>query len=140
MKLTRKQILAGFGGKRALAGIRARRSARKAAKKAPKRRTNTMARRTRRGRRGSKKPSIIDHLVNANAAFQLLTPLVPAAQAAMAGNGAQAATAFKAGVKESLAPKNLAEAGIPYLAAGLGKKALRAVGAGRKKIFGYRIA
>lgn len=103
-----------------------------------------MARRTRRTSarrsRGSRKSkaSWADLAADANIAFQLAEPMLPAVAAAMKGDAAGAMAAGRAGIKEAIAPKNLVEAAGPKVGLGLAKKALSFFGVRSRHKFGGR--
>lgn len=121
---------------------KASRSTRRAtkARRVYSKRSTTMARRTRRGRKGGRKSkaSIADVLVGINATGQLAEPMLPAIGAALAGDYPGALSAARAGAKEAASFRNIGQAAAPAAAVWAAKK----VGLGRMlkfKVLGRRL-
>lgn len=136
MKLTLKQIRAGFGGKRRRSALRKTRKPRKEKVMARRGRSRRFFRR---GRRGKKGFNIAGALTGLFAAATLAEPMIPALQSAANGDLNGALQGTKTGAETAVKPANLIKAFTPYLLYRVVKGASRAMGAGSPRIGKVRV-
>lgn len=138
-KLTPAQIRAGFGGKRALAALRARFRRKKAPTPKP-RKVQRMARRKTKSRRSRKGFSIAGTAVALNAVIQGVEPYISAGiiDKVKAKDWKGTIEALKTGSKEAASMANLLEAVGPAVGLAVLKFALRMFHAPNPSLKGVR--